>query len=92
MRLIEPIPGWRREFGDDQIERVALVLALQTKGVELAQLAGRNLSFPGEKYIIFDGNKLHGCPDAEAAIAAAVRAKRWCSAVDLTSIRRVSAT
>jgi hypothetical protein len=70
---------------------VALVRALQAKGVELAQLAGRNLSFPGERFLIFDGSKLHGCPNAEAAIAAAVRAKRWCSAVDLASIRRGSA-
>jgi hypothetical protein len=90
--LIEPIPGWRRQFGDDQIERVRLVRTLQSKGVELAQLAGKNLAFPGEKYIIFDGTKLHGCPDAAAAIAAAVRAKRWVSAVDLAAIRSTLAT
>jgi hypothetical protein len=31
------------------------------------------------------------CRDAAAAIAAVVRARRWCSAVDLTAIRTANA-
>jgi hypothetical protein len=76
--LIEPIAGRRREFGDDQIERVRLIQALQDKGVALAQLAGRNLAFRNdERFVIFDGQNLRVYPDAAAAIAAVVRAKRW---------------
>jgi MerR HTH family regulatory protein len=89
--LIEPVPGRRREFGDDQIERVRLIRELQAKGVALPQLAGRNLAFPNsERFVIFDGHQLRACRDAEAAIATAARVKR-CSVVDLSAIRRAVA-
>jgi hypothetical protein len=47
--LIEPVAGRRREFAEDQIERVRLIKELQKKGIELAQLAGRNLAFQQRK-------------------------------------------
>ena len=54
----------------------------------LSQLAGRSLTFPeSERFVIFDGQQLRGYRDAGMAIAAVVRAKRWCSAVDLSAIR-----
>ena len=71
---------------------VSLVKALQAKGVELAQLAGRNLAFADERFLIFDGNQLRACRDAEAAITAVVRAKRWVPAVDVDAIRSTLAT
>jgi hypothetical protein len=83
------VAGRRREFAED--ERVRLVQELQRKGVELAQLAGRNLTFRDEKFVIFDDRGLHVCKDAETAIADAARVKR-CSVVDLGMIRRASAT
>jgi hypothetical protein len=45
-----------------------------------------------QAYVIFDGIELRACPGAAAAIAVVVRAKRWCSAVDLTAIRAGTAT
>ena len=91
--LILPLPGRRREFGDDQVERVLVIRALQDKGVELPLLAGRNLDFPSsERFVIFDGRELRACRDAETAIAVVARARRACSAVDLGSIRRAVAT
>jgi hypothetical protein len=89
--LLEPAlsDGGSREFSADQVERVRLIRALRGKGVALAQLAGRNLAFPGERFVIYNGRELRGCRDAAAAIAAVVRAKRWCSAVDLSSIREI---
>jgi MerR HTH family regulatory protein len=90
--LILPLPGRRREFGDDQVERVLVIRALQDKGVELAMLAGRNLTFPNsERFVIFDGRELCVCPDAEAAISIVARARRACIGVDLAAIRRAAA-
>jgi hypothetical protein len=90
--LIEPVAGRRREFAADQVERVLLVRTLQDKGVGLPQLAGRNLAFPSsERFVVFDGRELRACRDAEMAIAAVVRARRACIAVDLGAIRRVAA-
>ena len=34
-----------------------------------------------------DGHELRACRDAAAAIAVVVRARRWCSAVDLSAVR-----
>jgi hypothetical protein len=91
--LIEPMEGRRLEFAADQVERVRLIQELQRKGVALAQLAGRNLAFDADqRFVIFDGQELRACRDAETAIATVVRAKRWCSAVDLAAIRAVQAT
>ena len=66
-----------------QVERVRLFRALQSKAV--ARPAGRQ-PLPDERFVIFHGRALHGCC-AAAAIAAVVRAKRWCSAVDLAAVR-----
>jgi hypothetical protein len=40
-----------------------------------------DLAFDGQAYVVHDGHELRACRDAAAAIAAVVRAKRWCSAV-----------
>jgi MerR HTH family regulatory protein len=86
--LIMPVPGRRREFAEDQVERALVIKTLQAKGVELPRLAGKSLDFPNnERYIIFDGYQLHGCRDAAEAIAVVARARRACSAVDLAAIR-----
>jgi hypothetical protein len=64
------------------------VKALLRKGVSLARLAAADLSFDaGQAYVVYDGHELLACRDAAAAIAAVVRASRWCSAVDLSAIR-----
>jgi hypothetical protein len=48
----------------------------------------RNLAFDqSQLFVVYDGQQLRPCRDADAAIAAVVRAKRWASAVDLTAIR-----
>ena len=41
---------------------------------------------PARAFGIFDGPEFRACRDAAAAIGAVVRAKRWCSAVDLAAI------
>jgi hypothetical protein len=83
--------GLRREFSPDQAARARVLKTLHTKGVKLSQLARANLAFDGQAYIVFDGHELRACPDAAAAIAAVVRAKRPCSAVDLGAVRRCTA-
>jgi hypothetical protein len=65
--------------------------ALHRKGVALSRLARANLTFDGQAYVIYDGHELRACRDAAAAIATVVRAKRPCSAVDLTAIRMATA-
>ena len=91
--LLEPVEpaagtGHRLEFAADQLERALLIRELRRKGVTLGQLTGRNLAFQeSERFVVFDGNQLRACRDAETAIAAVVRAKRWVSAVDLAAIR-----
>jgi hypothetical protein len=45
----------------------------------------------GQAYAVYDGHELRACRHATAAIAAVVRAKRWCSAVDLSEIRTAAA-
>lgn len=91
--LIEPVEpaagsGHRHEFADTQVERALLIRELRRKGVTLAQLAGKDLArLENERFVVFDGNQLRTCRDAEAAIAAVARAKRWCSVVDLANVR-----
>jgi hypothetical protein len=63
------------------------VKALLRKGVSPARLAASDLAFDNQAYVVYDGSELRACRDAAAAIAAVVRAKRWCSAVDLSAIR-----
>jgi hypothetical protein len=66
--------------------------ALHRKGVALGQLAAADLAFDaGQAYVVYDGRELRACRDATAAIATVVRARRWCSAVDLFSIRNGTA-
>ena len=79
--------GVRREFTGDQAERARVLKALHSKGAKLSQLARANLAFDGQAYVVFDGHELRACRDAAAAIAAVVRAKYPCSAVDLSAIR-----
>jgi hypothetical protein len=75
-----------------QFERARLVKALLREGVSPARLAASDLSFDaGQAYVVYDGRELRACRDATAAIAAVVRARRWCSAVDLFSIRNGTA-
>jgi hypothetical protein len=52
----------------------------QLARADLADLAGKAL-------VVFDGSELRTCRDASVAIASVVRAKRPCTAVDLTAIR-----
>jgi hypothetical protein len=83
--------GLRREFTPDQAQRARVLKALHTKGAKLSQLARANLSLAGQAYLVFDGHEVRACRDAAAAIAAVVRAKRPCSAVDLAAIRTAAA-
>jgi DNA-binding transcriptional MerR regulator len=80
--------GLRREFTADQAERARLIKALHQKGATLAQLARSNLKFDsGQAFVVYDGSELQICRDAAAAIATVVRAKRPCTAVDLSALR-----
>jgi hypothetical protein len=79
--------GAQREFTTDQAERARVLKALHSKGAKLSQLARANLTFDGQAYVVYDGHELRAYPEAGAAIAAVVRAKRPCSAVDLRAIR-----
>jgi hypothetical protein len=87
--LSEPVEpaagtGHRREFAPDQVARALPIRELKRKGVTLAQLAGKDLAFlENERFVVFDGQQLRTCRDAEAAIAVMERAWRWCSVVDL---------
>jgi DNA-binding transcriptional MerR regulator len=86
--VIPGVIGRRREFTAGQAERARVIKALHGKGVTLSQLARANLTFDaGQAFVIYDGRELRPCRDAKSAIAAVVRARRWCSAVDLTAIR-----
>jgi DNA-binding transcriptional MerR regulator len=80
--------GLRREFTVDQAERARVIKALHQKGATLAQLARCILTFDsGQAFIVYDGHEFRACQDAVAAIAVVVRAKRPCTAVDLSAIR-----
>jgi hypothetical protein len=71
-----------------QLERARVLNALHRKGVSLGQLVAADLAFDaGQAYVVYDGCELRACRDATAAIAAVVRARRLCSAVDLSAIR-----
>jgi hypothetical protein len=82
-----PGGGRHREFAPDQVQRARLIKALHRKGVALSRLARADFAFDGQAYVVYDGRELRACPDAAAAIATVVRAKRPCSAVDLSAIR-----
>jgi hypothetical protein len=83
-----PGGGCRRVFAPGQLERARVLKALHRKGVSLGRLVAADLSFDaGQAYVVYDGYELRACPDATAAIAAVVRARRPCSAVDLSAIR-----
>jgi hypothetical protein len=70
------------------VEFARLIKALQNKGAKLSQLARADLAgLAGKAFVVFDGKEVRACQDAAAAIAAVVRAKCWCSAVDLAAIR-----
>ena len=82
----------RPDMPASQVEFARLIKALQNKGAKLSQLARADLAgLAGKAFVVFDGSELRACRDAEAAIAAVVRAKRWCSAVDLSAIRMATA-
>jgi DNA-binding transcriptional MerR regulator len=86
--VIPGATGRYREFTADQVERARVIKALHAKGATLSQLARANLTLDaGQAFVIFDGREFRACRDAAAAIAAVVRAKRWCSAIDLVAIR-----
>jgi hypothetical protein len=81
--------GKRFEFSSAQLERAHLLKQLSRKGVSLGRLAAADLAFDGQ-YVVFDGDagKLRACLDATAAIGAVCRARRWCSAIDLSAVRQ----
>jgi hypothetical protein len=80
--------GVRREFTAAQAERARLIKALQNKGAKLSQLARADLAdLVGKAFVVFDGNEVRPCRDAQAAIAGVVRVERRCSAIDLSLIR-----
>jgi hypothetical protein len=84
--------GASREFTADQAERARVIKALHQKGATLAQLARTDLAdLAGQAFVVYDGRELRACRDAAAAIAAVVRAKRRCSAIDLSAIRASAA-
>jgi hypothetical protein len=83
-----PGGGRQWDFTADQAERARSLKALHTKGATLSQLARANLTFDsGQACVVYDGHELRTCRDAAAAIATVVRARRPCSAVDLSAIR-----
>jgi hypothetical protein len=83
-----PGGGHRYVFATGQLERARVLNALHRKGVSLGQLVAADLAFyAGQAYVVYDGRELRACRDATAAIAAVVRARRWCSAIDLSAIR-----
>ena len=87
-----PGGGCRFEFAAGQLERARVLKALHQKGVPLGRLAAAGVSFDsGQAFVVYDGSELRPCRDAAAAIATVVRARRWCSAVDLFSIRNGTA-
>jgi hypothetical protein len=53
-------------------------------------LSATDLGFDGQAFVVYDGRELRACQDAAAAIGAICRAKRWCSAVDLSAIRQAA--
>jgi hypothetical protein len=80
--------GLRREFTADQAERARVIKALHQTGATLAQLALAGLAYlAGQNFVVYDGCELRTCPNAVAAIATVVKAKRPCTAVDLSAIR-----
>jgi hypothetical protein len=87
-----PGGGRRFEFDAGQLQRARVLKALQRKGVPLGRLAAAGVSFDaGQAYVVYDGCELRACRDAAAAIAAVVRARRPCSAVELSAIRTAGA-
>ena len=86
-KTVDGPDGPSQEFDAGQLERARLLKALLAKGVSFARLSGADLAFSGQAFVVFDGNRLRGCHDAAAAINVVCHAKRWCSAVDLRSIR-----
>jgi DNA-binding transcriptional MerR regulator len=48
--------GPRQEFDAGQLERARLLKALLAKGVSFARLAGADLAFNGQAFVVFDGN------------------------------------
>jgi hypothetical protein len=82
----------RSDMPASQVEFVRLIKALQSKGATLSLLARADLAgLAGKAFVVFDGSELRACPDAAAAIAAVVHAKRRCSVVDLSAIRTAPA-
>jgi hypothetical protein len=86
-KMVNGPDGAREEFDAGQLTRARLLKALLAKGVSLARLSDTDLAFNGQAFVVFDGNRLRPCRDAAAAINVVCHAKRWCSAVDLRSIR-----
>jgi hypothetical protein len=78
--------GRHFEFDAGQLARARLLKELHRKGVPLDRLAGIDLGFNEQRYVVYDGDRLRGCRDATTAIAAVIRAKCWCSAMDLSTI------
>jgi len=94
MRLLRPIgvlqnrcpESWYRSNGPACSRRST------PKSFSHRRLAAADLGFDaGQAYVVYDGRELRACRDATAAIAAVVRAKRPCSAVDLSAIRMAGA-
>jgi hypothetical protein len=79
----------RREFTEEHVERVRIVKALLGKRIPFVEMMGRPDLFTAA-YIVFDGYRVQPCQDAAAAIATVAKARRKCTAVDLTAIRATS--
>jgi hypothetical protein len=81
----------RPDLPASQVEFARLIKALQNKGAKLSQLARADLAglagLAGKAFVVFDGSESRACRDAVVAIATVVKAKRPCSAVDLSAIR-----
>jgi integrase len=76
-------------FYPNQAERARVIKALQNKGAKLSQLARADLADLDDKaFVVFDGDEMRTCQDAAEAIATVVKAKRPCTAVDLSGILR----
>jgi hypothetical protein len=83
--------GPSQEFNTGQVGRARPLKTLLAKGVSLARLAGADLAFNGQAFVVFDGNRLRPCRDAagrltwSATPSALVQCSR--SGCDLTGLR-----
>jgi hypothetical protein len=75
-----------REFATGQVERACAQGAAPQESFA-CPVGAQHLAFDSQAFVIYDGHALRTRPDAAAAIAAVLRSRRWCSAIDLSATR-----